>query len=111
MATDPILTHSQRTVSDLELREYDFEDPAEVSAMEVCWFDDTGFGGCRTPQSWRLLYADGDQWKPVDATSAYETRIDTVNRLTFRPVRTTGLRIMAQPKQEYSAGIIEWRVE
>jgi len=31
-----------------------------VKACEVYWFDDTGRGQCRVPESWKLLYCDGD---------------------------------------------------
>ncbi len=31
----------------------------------VYWFDDTGRGAVRVPASWRVLYKDGAEWKPV----------------------------------------------
>jgi len=91
--------------------QYDFDAPTEVKAVEVCWFDDTNFGQCRAPQSWRLLYRDGAEWKPVNATSSYKTEVGVYNRLTFIPVQTHALRLVVQLQPEFTAGVQEWRVE
>ena len=48
-----------------------FARPATVSEVEVYWFDDTGHGEVRVPASWRVLYKDGDAWKPVDGREPY----------------------------------------
>ena len=47
-----------------------FAKPATVSETQIYWFDDTGRGGVRVPKSWRLLYKDGNGWKPVEAARA-----------------------------------------
>ena len=90
--------------------QYDFDEPRRLSWAEVYWFDDTGFGQCRVPKSWRLLYRDGDQWKPVETTDEYGVELDKFNRVTFKPVETTGLRLEVELQPEFSGGILEWRV-
>ena len=90
--------------------QYEFDAPQKLSAAEVYWFDDTGRGQCRVPESWKLLLKDGDAWKPVPDASGYGTEIDKYNRVTFAPVETTALRIEVQLKQDVSAGILEWKV-
>ncbi|MBN2307641.1 MAG: glycoside hydrolase family 127 protein [Candidatus Hydrogenedentes bacterium] len=90
--------------------EYRFAEPAEVSRVEVYWFDDTGVGACRVPESWRLCYLDGDAWKEVPGPSGYATEKDRFNVVTFDPVRTAGLRIEVQLQPEFSGGLLEWRV-
>jgi len=90
--------------------QYDFKSPTKVSAVEVYWFDDTGAGDCRVPKSWRVLYKDGDSWKPVSATTEYATKKDTYNRATFAPVQTAALRLEVQLQPNFSGGILEWRV-
>ncbi len=95
----------------LEWVQYDFKKPEEVSVAEVYWFDDTGIGECRVPQSWRLLYKDGDEWKPVVASDAYGVEKDKYNRVTFEKVNTSGLRLEVQLQERWSAGIHEWRVQ
>jgi hypothetical protein len=90
--------------------QYDFGKPRKVSAVEVYWFDDTGAGSCRTPQSWKLLYQDGEHWKPVENASEFGTAVDTYNRVRFKPVNTTGLRLEVQLKPDFSGGILEWKI-
>jgi hypothetical protein len=94
----------------VEWVQYEYAKPREVSSAQVYWFDDTGHGGCRVPASWKLLYKDGDSWKPVEGASAYGVQADRFNRATFKPVRTTGLRLEVQLQKEFSGGILEWEV-
>ena len=82
-----------------------------VSGVEVYWYDDAGFGACRTPQSWRLLVKEGEDWKPVEGVESFGCRADSFNRVVFQPVTTTGLRIEVQLRPGYSGGILEWKVE
>jgi hypothetical protein len=91
--------------------QYDFKKPRPVSAVEVYWFDDTGKGSCRVPQAWRLLYKEGDAWKPVAGATAYGVQRDTFNRVTFPPVTVSALRLEAQLQPNVSGGILEWTVK
>ncbi len=90
--------------------QYDLERPAKVAAVEVYWFDDTGRGGCRVPESWRLLYRDGDEWKPVAAQDSFGVEKDRYNVVRFTPVTTAGLRIELQLQPKFSGGVLEWKV-
>src|SRR5262249_571381 len=90
--------------------QYEFVKPRKVTGVEVYWFDDTGKGACRTPNSWKLLYRVGEEWLPVPAASDFGTRLDSFNRVTFPPVEALGLRIDAQLKPGFSAGILEWKI-
>jgi hypothetical protein len=89
---------------------YDFEKPQSVSAVEVYWFDDTGVGQCRAPQSWRVEWLDGSQWKAVEAAGSYGVEKDKFNRVALTPVTTKQLRIVVRLRPEFSGGILEWRV-
>jgi len=91
--------------------QYDFPQTRKVSHAEVYWFDDTGSGGCRVPQSWKLLYKDGDNWKEVPNPAAFGLEKDKFNKVTFDAVRTTALRLEAQFQPEFSAGILEWQIK
>jgi DUF1680 family protein len=109
--------------------EYDFKKPMTISTSEVYFADDRRF--CKLPASWRLMYKDGDQWKPVAATSAYSVNKDAFNRVAFAPVTTTAIRIEVEPVTKHyktgeigppeamflsrdmdwrEFGLIEWRV-
>jgi hypothetical protein len=92
--------------------EYEFRVPHPLQQVEVYWYDDTATGGgCRVPQSWKLLYKAGDQWQEVPKASAYGVAQDKVNKLTFGPIKTTGMRLEVQLQSDASAGILEWRVD
>jgi len=90
--------------------QYDFQKTLKVSSVAVYWFDDTGEGGCRVPESWKLLYKVGDEWKEVSGADGYGVEKDRYNRVTFDSVETTGLRVAVQLRPEFSGGILEWRI-
>ncbi len=88
----------------------EFDKPHTFSKAEIYWFDDTGQGSCRVPASWQLLYKDGDQWRPVEASSPYDVAPDRFNVVTFEPVKTTALRVEVQLQPDFSGGVLEWRL-
>lgn len=90
---------------------YEFDQPYAVSGVEVYWLDfDHYDGNFRVPASWKLFYKAGDSWKEVEATTPYTVDKDRYNRLDFKPVTTTGLKIAAQLQRGESGGVIEWKV-
>jgi len=110
--------------------QYDFKAPTEVSSSRVYFVDDERF--CRLPVSWRVLYRDGNAWKPVENAGPYAVAKDAFNEVSFKPVKTTAVRIEVEPQTIlYKAGaagppwavviredvnwrefgIIEWRVK
>ena len=91
--------------------EYSFAEPATVSETVLYWFDDTGRGECRVPESWKLLYRDGDTWKPVQTQDTFGVVKDKPNRVTFKPVNTSGLRLEVKLQNRWSTGIWEWAVK
>ncbi len=93
-----------------EWAQYDFGKPRKVSSVELYWYDDTGSGSCRVPQSWKLLYQDAERWLPVTGAGEFGTKRDIYNRVAFTPVSTTGLRLEVQLQPDFSGGILEWKV-
>jgi DUF1680 family protein len=92
--------------------QYTFDKPHAVSRSEVFWFDDSGKGGgCAVPASWRLLYLDGMDWKPVENTSPYGVQKGAYNHVAFKPVTTTAIRLEVKIQDRISTGINKWRVE
>jgi hypothetical protein len=86
-----------------------FPKPSTASEVQVYWFDDTGRGEVRVPENWRLLYRDGDAWKPVEAAGPYGVERNRYNVVAFKPVTTTALRIELKMQATWSAGIQEWK--
>ena len=91
--------------------EYAFEKAVTVSQVELYWFDDTGRGGVRVPQAWRVLYKDGNEWKPVENVESYGVEKDKYNKVSFKPVTTSGLRLEVTAQSNFSAGLQEWKVK
>lgn len=110
---------------------YAFEREEWVSGVEVYWLEFDHYDvSYRVPSSWKLYYQSGKDWKEVEATSPYGVAVDQYNKLTFKPVKTTGLKIVASLRKgdqeqlgtesgpqtvelrdkAYSGGIIEWKV-
>jgi uncharacterized protein len=91
-----------------ETVDYTFAQPAKVSECGLYWFDDTGQGSVRVPAAWRLLYKDGDQWKPVQTNDEFGVARNQFNTVKFTPVTTTMLRVEVQAQSNFSIGIQKW---
>ena len=92
--------------------QYDFDENRKVSTVAVYWFDDSPRKGhCRIPQSWSLMYREGEAWKPVSGAGSYGVEVDKYNRVSFDPVTTSAVRIEVELQREYSGGVLEWRVD
>jgi hypothetical protein len=91
--------------------EYTFSNPTAIAETQIYWFDDTGRGECRVPASWRILYKDGSEWKPIEAAEAYGVEKDRFNKVTFKPITTVALRLEVSMQKEWSAGIHEWKLK
>ena len=93
---------------------YDFAEKSTVSESTIWWFDDGPWGGCRVPKAWKLYYWEPSgegRWVPVQAKGAYGTKKDVANRVTFRPVTTTRLKLEVQLPDHYATGLFEWEVK
>jgi len=89
--------------------QYSFREPKKVGSVEVFWFDDTrAGGGCAVPKSARVLYRDGNEWKPVRETAGQFN--DTKSVVTFEPFETAALRLEVELQTGRSGGILEWAV-
>jgi DUF1680 family protein len=92
--------------------QYEFDKPQRLSAAAVYWFDDERMKRqCRVPAAWRLVYRDGNAWKPVAAAGPYGVAKDKYNRVRFAPITTNGLRVEVELQKPYSGGILEWKLE
>ena len=91
--------------------EYTFEKETAVSESRVYWFDDEPRGACRIPVSWRILFRQGNQWRPVEATSTYSVSKSKYDVIAFKPVTTVGLRLAVTFQTNWSAGVESWKVK
>ena len=96
----------------MEWVQYTFDKAQTASSSKVYWFDDSGRGGgCAVPASWRLLYLDGEEWKPVEAAGPYGVDKNGYNHVAFKPVTTSAMRLEVKIQDKISTGIRKWQVE
>ena len=85
--------------------EYEFEAPVRVSSSRVFFFDDKRF--CNFPESWRVLWRDGREWRTVATDGAFTVEEDSWSTIEFEPVVTRALRLEVEPRTiSYTAGQI-----
>ncbi|MBD3174939.1 MAG: transcriptional initiation protein Tat [Armatimonadia bacterium] len=89
---------------------YRFDEPTKVHGVEVYWFDDTGVGQCRVPETWRLEYRRDGEWATAEPKRPYGTEVDQYNRVEIEEIETTELRLVVQLQEGFSGGILEWRI-
>ena len=107
--TSPKHTFWPRTGSKQWLQ-VQFPNAKTLQQAGVYWYDDTGRGKCRVPESWRLLYHDGAGWEPVSAAGKFGIEADKLNEVNFAEVKTDRLRIELQLQTGFSAGVLEFAV-
>ncbi len=86
--------------------QYDLREVRDLSQASVYWFDDTGSGESRVPDSWRVLWLDGETWRAVDNTIPYAVTADQLNTTTFTPVRTQYVRVEVGLRPTCSGGVL-----
>ena len=91
---------------------YEFPAESTVQSATVYWYDDGPWGGCRVPQSWRVLYQDAQgQWMPVTGADGYPTDKGSACTVNFDPVTTKAVRLEVTLPSDNSAGLFEWIIK
>ena len=91
---------------------YEFKKEYTISESSVYWYDDSPWGGCHIPEKWNLLYLDDSGlWQPVEPITEYQNEKDKNNTVKFKPVSTTGMKIVVQESEKYASGLYEWSVK
>ena len=95
-----------------EFIEYNFSQATPVQTCTVYWFDDSPWGRCRVPKSWRILYKAYDgAWRPVEGVANYPIKKGVANTVQFKQVTTTGVRLEVTQPDDASCGLYEWEVK
>ena len=90
---------------------YEFPVENRVQSATVYWYDDGPWGGCRVPQSWRILYKSAQgQWLPVTGADRYPTDKGSACIVNFDPVKTKAVRLEVTLPSDNSAGLFEWTI-
>ncbi|HON06787.1 MAG TPA: Tat pathway signal protein, partial [Verrucomicrobiota bacterium] len=88
--------------------QYEWSQPISTDRIEVYWFDDGR--GVRLPAQCRLLYWNGSSFVPVPNPKGLGCEANKFNITTFDEITTTKLRIEMDGRENFSTGILEWRV-
>ncbi len=92
----------------VEWVQYEWSRPVSTRKIDVYWWDDNR--GVRLPKACRLLYWDGQGFQPVKNPTGLGVEGDRFNTTTFDEVRTSRLRLEIESNENFSTGILEWRV-
>ena len=83
-----------------------------VQNSTLYWFDDSPWGGCRVPKSWKIYYKDAQgNWVEVPNPTKYGTEPGIGNKVEFDSVKTTALKLEVVLPEKHAAGIYEWDVK
>lgn len=88
--------------------QYDFETEKTIKSCDIYWFKDNA--GIDVPSSYTIKYWNGKKWTKVKDASGLGTEIDQFNTTTFQSVTTSKIRIEMNSNNNYSTGILEWKV-
>jgi DUF1680 family protein len=93
--------------------QYEFASPRRLAGSAVYWFDDTGRGACRLPESWSLSARIDGAWRPLEPVggSGYPVDPDRFCAIRFEPVETDTVRLEVKLQEGFSGGVLEWRVD
>lgn len=92
-----------------EWAQYTWTKPLAIKGVKVFWFDDTGRGECRLPESWKLQALVAGKWTEVPL-KVTPIEMDKWSDVSFEPVRTTALRLVVRQKEGWASGIHEWKI-
>jgi len=91
---------------------YEFAQASTVQSSTVYWFDDAPWGGCRVPQSWRILYLDANgEWQPVKGADRYPLEKGSACTVNFDSVTTKSVKLEVTLPADHSTGVFEWIVK
>ncbi len=88
--------------------QYEWSQPISTSKVDVYWWNDRR--GVRMPIACRLLFWDGNEFKPVTNAHGLGIVENKYNTTTFDEVQTTRLRLEIDGSGTFSTGVLEWKV-
>ena len=88
--------------------EYDWTQSISTKQIEVYWWDDRR--GVRPPKACRVKFWDGNGFSEIPNATGLGVAGDQFNVTTFPEIRTAKLRLEMDGSEDFSTGILEWRV-
>ena len=95
-----------------EWLQFEWDQPKDLSSVQIYWFDDTGRGECHLPASWQVLYRTVDgEFKPVKNAGPYGVEKDGSTRPPSSRSRPPPSRSRSSSRRDWSAGVQEIVIE
>ncbi len=91
--------------------QYDFEEETTISHIHIYWFDDGPQGGCRIPETWRVLYLKKGKWKEISKHGEYPVLKDKFTSIEISSIKTKSLKLEIELQENFSGGILEWKLD
>ncbi len=91
--------------------QYDFEEETTISHIHIYWFDDGPLGGCRVPETWRVLYLKNGGWKEISKHGEYPVLKDEFTSIEISSIKTKSLKLEIELQENFSGGILEWKLD
>ncbi len=88
--------------------EYDWSQPISTREIDVYWWDD--HQGVRLPKACHVEFWDGKNFVAVSNPTGLGVEANMFNATTFDEVTTPKLRLEIDGTDNFSTGILEWRV-
>jgi hypothetical protein len=88
--------------------QYDWSQPVSTREIGVYWWDDQR--GVRLPKACRIKFWDGNGFVEITNASGLGVAGDRLNVTTFDEVTTTKLRLEMDGHENFSTGLLQWRV-
>ncbi len=91
--------------------QYDFNEETTISNIHIYWFDDGPDGGCRVPETWKILYLKNGKWKEISKHGEYPVLKDEFTSIEISNVKTTSMKLEVKLQENFSGGILEWKLD
>jgi len=91
--------------------QYDFDQETTISNIHIYWFDDGPDGGCRIPETWKVTYLKNGKWKEVSTHGKYPVLKDEFTTIEISNVKTKSMKLEIKLQENFSGGILEWKLD
>ena len=91
--------------------QYDFKEETTISNINIYWFDDGPNGGCRVPETWKITYLKNGEWEEISTHGEYPVLKDEFTSIEISNVKTKSMRLEIKLQENFSGGILEWKLD
>ncbi len=91
--------------------QYNFNEEKIISNIHIYWFDDSPNGECRIPETWKIKYLKNGKWKEISKHGKYPVLKDEFTTIEISSIKTKSIRLEINLQENFSGGILEWKLD